>query len=823
MVMRPVAEWPLLICGPILRRVTPTSVAVFVATSAPCDVQIRVTATGASSTLLDSVPQHTRMLGERLHVVVCELSLSASQKLKSGIVYAYDILMTQDATSGSAKTLRDQEGLLVGEEPLGYAAGALPTFSLSPEIEHLRIIHSSCRKPHGGGPDALAIADHLVKMLRTDPLVANSDKDALRRPHQLLLTGDQIYADDVSLFMLETLIEVGRTLFGTAESETFSPGGITLGHKDIRPGWTRETWLRKNSKLSSDHSMNHLMFFAEFCAMYVMCWSDELWDRTVDGTGRRTLRVGDRVGDIGGGPAFPDDLAPRKETPYRAARGELKSRRELLSFMGSVRRVRRALANIPTMMMFDDHEISDDWNLDRDWAKNAREDPNLHRIVRNGLLAYAVFQGWGNDPAAFRVSPGQDLLDWLTLVASTDPPLAADRTVVDAGLNIAASRTTPPSERVNWDWTIDGKSHRVIALDSRTRRDYSTGSKPASLLAPEELQRQLIDHNPQMSGFLCFVIAPAPVSGHPLMEEIIQPAMAFRKGSRAADHESWSVNRSGFEALLKALADFGRVVLLSGDVHYAFTNHIAYFGDGEQEPARIVQLCASSAKNRDELTRLIGTAGFFGLESRGWFGLHQPLDGPTKSTLRTSLLTATERAFIGVPSDLLAFSPISSAVAAALRARRQYFDFCVADRLNSPVVVPNGPWFTAAAATLVQNLVTSAGKKGWCYQVFYVSDNRPPWKRLGEANEQQMATNASPLMRDQLYDYARTVVGEPCIGQVTVSSAMDEVTHTVYWNMAEWENLLNWAPKVIEFFTRHVAPLNPPDESERPKIFRGML
>ena len=57
----------------------------------------------------------------------------------------------------------------------------------------LRIVHGSCRRPHANVPDLLADLDGLIEKARTN---------GLERPHQLFMTGDQIYADDVATSLL---------------------------------------------------------------------------------------------------------------------------------------------------------------------------------------------------------------------------------------------------------------------------------------------------------------------------------------------------------------------------------------------------------------------------------------------------------------------------------------------------------------------------------------------------------------------------------------------------------------------------------------------
>ena len=53
-------------------------------------------------------------------------------------------------------------------------------------------------------------------------------------------------------------------------------------------------------------------------------------------------------------------------------------------------------------MIFDDHEVTDDWNLSPLWRDRVMTTSLGVTIVRNALLAYALFQDWGNDPGQVR-------------------------------------------------------------------------------------------------------------------------------------------------------------------------------------------------------------------------------------------------------------------------------------------------------------------------------------------------------------------------------------------------------------------------------------
>ena len=809
MLTRPVDDWPLLICGPMLRRVTEASVAVFVATSAPCTVELVLSrADGTTAPTKTSSPQATRALGRLLHVAVCELTLTGNDRLVPGVVYAYDLRMTPTSPPGPPRQLKDQTGLLSGAVPLGYKADQLPTFSLPPALPRLNIVHGSCRKPHGGGPDALAIVDELIaKAHNDDPAITNGTEDALRRPHQLLLTGDQIYADDVAVVLLPRLIAAGDLLLKGEVEEDFG-GALTMKDARVKPGWSRQSYLEKNAKLSSEALENHLMYFAEFCAMYVMCWSDELWPRDdkgiptaapldLDGAYDPNLPVIDRPPSVKKKQGLFCD-------PLKEAQGvAVANRAEVLGFAGTVRRIRRVLANVPALMMFDDHEISDDWNLDKKWNDASRSDPAVHRIVRNGLLAAAVFQAWGNVPSQFLAGVGKDVLDVVTVPAGQlRPPISVNPAAADVLLDIAPGPSSTPAARLNWDWALDGPEHRVIALDTRTQRDFTSpaSSKDVGLLTSSELKRQLSDQQPSTgSPRLCFVLSPAPVIGHPLVEETLQPATAFIEGGRAADSEAWAVNRPRFEELMRRLAAFGRVVLLSGDVHYAYTNQTAYFGAAPQVPARIVQLCSSSAKNADSMTRLIQNAGYLKMTFRNWFGFSKPFDDTGEARLRVGLRAGTEAR----PTDLM--------------NRRLYFDFVRRGGLSTPALIPDGPWSSPEALAVVNGHLASTPSDNWSYKVTFVRDARAPSVRVTDANIPP-ALSIPPAVRGFIEKLGVSVVGEPNIGQVilrTDDHGALQLVHRIHWLATGAQ-----PSDAVHTYTEHIAPLGPPTAVERPKAFQ---
>ena len=190
----------------------------------------------AAAPIARSVPVPALRIGERLHValVVAE-RVSPDVPLQPGVNYAYDIELTLDGES-KPRTLAS-EGLLgrfdaaalaadawVSQEPLGYAAGLLPSFALPPaQLTDLRIVYGSCRRVANAHFDAMPWIDTLIDeafsgQSRAEGAVLGTA--ATTRPHQLFLGGDQIYADDVSPLHLMLCNRLAQLLISSKDQPT---------------------------------------------------------------------------------------------------------------------------------------------------------------------------------------------------------------------------------------------------------------------------------------------------------------------------------------------------------------------------------------------------------------------------------------------------------------------------------------------------------------------------------------------------------------------------------------------------------------------------
>jgi hypothetical protein len=705
----------------MLRRVEPRLVTVWVATSDPCGVSLElyddivamsIPASGRSQAPRSPIVVGATMtipIGVHLHLAVVAAELRAgTAPLTFGARYSYNLVL--DVLAGDR---RGQEfdlgtlGLLTDPSPpqegyeggLGYVNNQLPGFVLAPPtLAGLRVAHCSCNKLHGEGQGVLAHLDDLVYDAGRGPDPFDG------RPHLLLLTGDQIYADDVATALLPALTQLGDVLLGTRngtprETVDIPAGGgseavpgVPISQATL-PAGRRQALVASRGGLTSEYAANHLIGFGEFAALYLLSWSPELWSQIKLGASPEEKKGAD-ASQFADAPTVLDENAKVKNsdqnvnetleaalTPLQVPRSvtdeaQQKAMQKALSKMltkarqalagerkrvsgygGDVWAVRRALANIPTLTICDDHEVTDDWFMTGRWKQRVLASSLGRRIIRNALVAYVVFQGWGNDPVGHRSGPGAELLAAAQALFDTSGGPNAERLL---GLDGSP-------QAVRFHYTVDGPAWRLVVLDTRTHRAYPSADAHPGLLNDAALDAQL-PKGPLPSGLeALLVVSPAPVPGPPLLEDLLQPLAAraidlwwmslHRSPARAAeraitgidrgkptgeeyfDVEGWSANPDAFEKLLARLATYRTVVIFAGDVHYGASFVMDYAtsagaGSAAASTARIVGLTSSATQNQwlAPVTAFMQRIGWsralqgIGLPARrfGWRGLTGP-------------------------------------------------------------------------------------------------------------------------------------------------------------------------------------------------------
>ena len=545
-----------MLAGPILRRLEPGRLVLWLVGSEALDLALELAPQGgpARRLRLDVQPDRAacRVVRVGRHAYVHLIDVALDEPLAQDVLVEYDLVLDGGA------------GIAHWAPHLLHAGERRPSFVLRSRMDD--ILYGSCRKPHHRSRDGLACADALL---------AGRVGEAEARPAMLMLCGDQVYADDVAgpmLAAIHALIDrlglYGECLEGAVVEDSEALYAHPAGYyrrEDLLPAFKSNDDLRdrffggsEKPIFTTANAHNHLVTLAEVMAMYLLVWSPAPWQ-------------------IVGEPAMPP-LTPKHVERWRREGAALQG------FRADLPAAARLLAHVQTLMIFDDHDITDDWNLSAKWETTAYGHPFSRRIIGNALAAYMLCQGWGNRPDVF----GEALDAMAALTAAPDArgrlgPGAQDALI----LHLLAFR--------QWDYMLRTQP-AIIVLDTRTRRwrNRRTPGHPSGLMDWEsltELQHELLDETAAV------IVSPAPMFGVKLIE-VVQRIATFAGLALTVDAENWMAHRGAASSMLNIFRHSrtpGNYVILSGDVHYSFVYDVEV--RESDRPQHVWQITSSGIKN----------------------------------------------------------------------------------------------------------------------------------------------------------------------------------------------------------------------------------
>ncbi len=264
--------------------------------------------------------------------------------------------------------------------------------------------------------------------------------------------------------------------------------------------------------------------------------------------------------------------------------------------------VRWLLSTLPSAMIFDDHDVRDDWNTSRTWREQMARLPWWPARIQAGLMTYWLYQHLGN-------LPPQDLAaDDLYRRLQTEPD-------GEALLREHARRADAEADGggpTRWSFRRDLGTSRLVVLDSRCGRVLGE-SRREMLDEPEWawLAEQLdgpVDHL-LLASSLPYLLPPLVHHVEAFDEAVAGGAWGprlARWGERlrqAADLEHWAAFNRSFDRMADLLAEVGSradapatITFLSGDVHFAYLARAAFPGRPEVR-SRIYQAVCSPLRN----------------------------------------------------------------------------------------------------------------------------------------------------------------------------------------------------------------------------------
>lgn len=246
--------------------------------------------------------------------------------------------------------------------------------------------------------------------------------------------------------------------------------------------------------------------------------------------------------------------------------------------------VRQVLAAVPTYMIFDDHEITNSWNIAPSWLEQALR-RGMEQTLVDGLVAYWIYQGWGN---------------LCTQSASEHPLLALMQKAAYSGEDVLEELRTWVRKAIygeivpHWHYEI-ATTPPIFVADVRTDRpalrekgDAATLAAPARIMSQqqmEELRHWLQDHAsttvllvssvpallPPAIGLAEYMAGIRPFQHGPLQRPAHTLATVQRKLAQHMSFDHWPVFSDTWHELVDLLATRQRdIIVLSGDVHFSY-------------------------------------------------------------------------------------------------------------------------------------------------------------------------------------------------------------------------------------------------------------
>jgi phosphodiesterase/alkaline phosphatase D-like protein len=245
--------------------------------------------------------------------------------------------------------------------------------------------------------------------------------------------------------------------------------------------------------------------------------------------------------------------------------------------------IRWLLSIVPSAMIFDDHEVIDDWNISAAWKRETRTWQWWPERIAGAFMSYWLYQHLGNlSPEGLRA----DQVYERVRAATDGGPLLRE-------FALGADRSTAGSR---WSYARKLGRSRLVVIDSRAGRLFEDERR--EMVDDEErrwLDRELrgdVDHL-LVATSLPFLL-PRAIHDLEGWDEALcggaRGAVGARFGEwlrRAIDLEHWAAFRSSFDRLARTLREVASgergsapasIVLLSGDVHYAYVAEASFSG-----------------------------------------------------------------------------------------------------------------------------------------------------------------------------------------------------------------------------------------------------
>ncbi|HXS48032.1 MAG TPA: alkaline phosphatase D family protein [Solirubrobacterales bacterium] len=277
--------------------------------------------------------------------------------------------------------------------------------------------------------------------------------------------------------------------------------------------------------------------------------------------------------------------------------------------------IRWLLSTVSVSMLWDDHDMSDDWNISRSWVEEMERTSWWHRRAAAGIMSYWIYQHLGN------LSPRElDADDLYRRVRGSGRATTV--------LREFAAEIDSTGSGTRWSFCRDLGDTRAIFMDSRAGRVLREDRR--SIFDDDEWD-WLVEHasgdfdHLLIATTVPFLLSPGFHHLEAWNERVCDGAwggVAARAGEklrRAVDFDHWASFAMSFQRLRTLLEEVGSgkrgeapatIVVLSGDVHHAYLAEMGFKPEAGVTSAVYQAVCSPYRNPLDTRERLAIKAGF---------------------------------------------------------------------------------------------------------------------------------------------------------------------------------------------------------------------
>jgi hypothetical protein len=295
------------------------------------------------------------------------------------------------------------------------------------------------------------------------------------------------------------------------------------------------------------------------------------------------LSVGDQVYVDEDAPATREFIRARRDTslPPGEEVADFEEYTQLYKESWGPEVIRWLFSTVAVAMIFDDHDVHDDWNTSLAWVQEMRAKPWWEERIESALSSYWIYQHLGN------LSPSE---------LAADELLQQVQEATDAGplLRDFAKRADHSHEGSRWSFCRDLGRVRLCVFDSREGR---TLDQPPRKIVDDKEWKWIAEHADGdfdhfiFADTLPFLLVPALHHVEAWNEAVCNGAWGRwavgigERIRRALDLEHWAAFNESFRRMVRLIGEIGSgrrgrapatVIAIGGDVHHAYLAEVTY-------------------------------------------------------------------------------------------------------------------------------------------------------------------------------------------------------------------------------------------------------